>query len=101
MKISLLKAATLVVATFACSTLLMAQDGAGEQVFKSKCAMCHGQTGEGKSGPALKGTKLSEDDVLLVITKGAEGKKAPHSKPVNGLSDEQAKAVAHYVKSLK
>lgn len=86
------------------STSLLAQDqaaGGGEAVYKSKCAGCHGATGEGKMGPALKDTKLSEDDVLLVVTKGKEGKKAPHGKPVSGLTDEQAKAVAHYVKSLK
>ena len=85
------------------STALFAQDqpAGGDAVYKSKCAACHGPTGEGKMGPALKATKLSEDDVLLVITKGKEGKKAPHTKPVSGLTDEQAKAVAHYVKSLQ
>jgi mono/diheme cytochrome c family protein len=89
--------------SFSCSTALFAQDqpANGETIYKSKCAACHGPAGEGKMGPALKGTKLSEDDVLLVITKGKEGKKAPHAKPVSGLTDEQAKAVAHYVKSLQ
>ncbi|HWR16634.1 MAG TPA: cytochrome c [Terriglobales bacterium] len=73
----------------------------GQAIFKQKCAACHGPAGEGKIGPALKGTKLSEDDVLLMISKGNEAKKAPHKKAIAGLSDEQMKAVAHYVKSLK
>ena len=35
------------------------------------------------------------------ITKGAAGKKAPHNKPMAGLTADQAKAVATYVKGLK
>ena len=69
--------------------------------YKAKCAMCHGPNGEGKIGPALKGTKVGEDDIIAMLSKGKEGKKAPHTKPVSGLTEAQAKAVAHYVKSLK
>jgi mono/diheme cytochrome c family protein len=78
----------------------MAQGG-GDATYKSKCAACHGAAGEGKVGPALKGTKLSEDEMVALVTKGKEGKKAPHSKAMSGLTEEQAKAVAQYVKSLK
>lgn len=73
---------------------------AGAALYKAKCAGCHGPTGEGKMGPALKGTKLTEEQLTTVLTKGAAGKKAPHSKPMT-LTEEQAKAVASYVKSLK
>jgi len=83
------------------STVLIAQDQSGETVYKSKCAGCHGATGEGKVGPALKGTTLAEDDLVLILSKGKEGKKAPHTKPISGLTDEQIKTVANYVKSLK
>jgi mono/diheme cytochrome c family protein len=76
-----------------------AEDGAA--LYKAKCAMCHGPDGAGKIGPALKGTKLSEAQIVDVLTKGGEGKKAPHSKPVAGLSADQAKAVAEFVKGLK
>lgn len=102
MKVNVVKGSLLVL-SLAFSTAVFAQDqaGAGETLYKSKCAMCHGPAGEGKSGPALKGTQLSEDDVVLMVAKGKEGKKAPHTKPVSGLTDEQVKAVAHYVKSLK
>lgn len=78
---------------------LAAEDGAA--IYKAKCAMCHGPNGEGKSGPALKGTTLSSDQIIAVLTKGAEGKKAPHGKPVAGLTADQASAVAAYVKTLK
>lgn len=98
MKIRLAKFSTLALAVMLASSLY-AQDG--EALYKQKCAMCHGPAGEGKSGPALKGTKLSEDDVLLVVSKGEESKKAPHKKAMAGMTDEQLKQVAHYVKSLK
>src|SRR5579872_1740879 len=76
-----------------------AADGAA--TYKAKCAMCHGPDGAGKSGPALKGTALTADQIVDVLTKGAEAKKVPHKKPVAGLSADDAKAVAEYVKGLK
>jgi cytochrome c6 len=82
-----------------CASSATAQD-TGAEVYKSKCAMCHGPNGEGKVGPALKSTKLGEDDIVLLLSKGKERKKAPHNKP-KAMSDEDIKAVAHYVKSLK
>ncbi len=72
------------------------EDGAA--IYKAKCAMCHGADGAGKVGPALKGTKA---DVEGLVLNGAASKKAPHGKAVAGVSAEQAKAVAEYVKSLK
>ncbi len=81
------------------SGVAVAEDGAA--VYKTKCAMCHGAAGEGKVGPALKGTKLSDAQIADFLTKGEAGKKAPHTKPVNGLSADQAKAVAAFVKGLK
>ncbi|HWR13958.1 MAG TPA: cytochrome c [Terriglobales bacterium] len=73
----------------------------GGALYKAKCAMCHGADGAGKMGPALKGTKLTDAQIADLLTKGEAGKKAPHSKAVAGVSAEQAKAVAEYVKSLK
>ena len=96
-----MKRYTMFVALLALASTLAwsAEDGAA--IYKAKCAMCHGAAGEGKVGPALKGTKLSAADISGVLTKGAAGKKAPHSKPIAGLTDAQATAVADYVKSLK
>ena len=76
-----------------------AEDGAA--VYKTKCAACHGADGAGKVGPALKGTKLTDAQVNDLVAKGEAGKKAPHAKAVSGVTAEQAKAVAEYVKSLK
>ncbi|HZM12498.1 MAG TPA: cytochrome c [Candidatus Limnocylindrales bacterium] len=76
-----------------------AEDGAA--IFKAKCAMCHGAGGEGKSGPALKGTSLTAAQIADVLTNGAPCKKAPHGKALAGFTADQATAVAAYVKSLK
>ena len=79
-----------------------ANDGAA--LYKTKCAGCHGASGEGKpamKAPALKGTNLDVNQIAERITKGQSGSKAPHSKGMAGLNDEQAKAIAEYIKSLK
>lgn len=73
----------------------------GADLYKSKCAMCHGADGQGKVGPALKGTKLTEEQIATFLTKGDEAKKVPHKKGINGLSADQAKQVAAAVKGMK
>ncbi len=85
------------VAVFSC--LAWAEDGGA--LYKSKCAGCHGASGEGKIGPSLQATKLTEKQIADLLTNGAAGKKAPHAKGVAGLSADQVTAVATYVASLK
>jgi mono/diheme cytochrome c family protein len=69
-------------------------------IYKSKCAGCHGAQGEGKVGPKLAGTSLSEDDIVNVLTKGGQPK-APHTKAYKGVDEQTAKKLAAYVKTLK
>jgi mono/diheme cytochrome c family protein len=89
----------LVIALLASLALpVFAQDGAA--TFKAKCAACHGAEGQGKVGPALKGTALSADDISDLLTKGNDAKKPPHKKAMS-LSADDAKAVAAFVKTLK
>jgi mono/diheme cytochrome c family protein len=79
-----------------------ADDGAA--LYKSKCAGCHGANGEGKpamKAPGVKGTTLSSDELVAHITKGEATSKAPHNKGIAGLTDDQAKAIAEYIKTLK
>ena len=76
-----------------------AQDGGA--TYKAKCAMCHGPEGQGKVGPALKGTALTADQITDLLTKGNDAKKAPHKKALASLSADDAKAVAAFVKTLK
>jgi mono/diheme cytochrome c family protein len=91
----------LLVITLSASLALpaFAQDGAA--TYKAKCAGCHGPEGQGKVGPALKGTTLTEAQITDLLTKGEDAKKAPHKKALAGLSADNAKAVATFVKSLK
>ena len=76
-----------------------AADGAA--TYKAKCASCHGSEGQGKVGPALKGTSFSADQINDLLTKGQDTKKTPHKKGMAALSADDSKAVADYVKTLK
>jgi len=78
----------------------------GAALYKTKCAGCHGHTGEGKpatKAPALKGTRLDESQIVDQITKRTSGSKAGgiHKKPIAGLNEDQAKSIAEYIKGLK
>ena len=76
----------------------------GAALYKAKCALCHAANGEGKAAtkiPALKGTSLTVDQIVAFLSKGETGKKVPHAKPISGLNDDQCKAVAEFVKTLK
>jgi cytochrome c553 len=74
-----------------------AQDGS--TLFKTKCAMCHGDQGQGKPpmAPKLAGTSK---DVTAVLTKGGEAK-APHVNAMSALTPAQVSALAAFVKTLK
>lgn len=93
---------TVVLVLAASLSSLAAADGAA--LYKSKCAGCHGANGEGKpavKAPSLKATTRDAAQITEHLTKGESGSKPPHNKGINGLSEEQAKAIADYVKSLK
>lgn len=91
----------LVVVALAVSIALPAFAADGAATYKAKCAACHGPEGQGKVGPAVKGTALTADQITDLLTKGEDAKKAPHKKALSGVSADDAKAVAEYVKSLK
>ena len=95
----LVSAAALLLASTACWA---AADGAA--LYKTKCSGCHGANGEGKpaiKAPALKGTTLEAKQIADHITKGEPTSKPPHNKGISGVSDEQAMAIAQYIKTLK
>ena len=100
MRITKVLIVLLVLALSASLTLpVFAQDGAA--TYKAKCAGCHGPEGQGKVGPALKGTKLTDAQITDLLTKGDDATKAPHKKALSGVSADDAKALATYVKALK
>lgn len=91
----------LIVIALSVSIALPAFAADGAATYKAKCASCHGPEGQGKVGPALKGTALTADQITDLLTKGNDAKKAPHKKALSGLSADDAKAVADFVKTLK
>jgi len=82
---------------------VLAEDGGA--LYKAKCASCHGPDGRGEvpMGRALKvkslwGTKLSAAEIEKVSTEGKPGTKM---LAVKGLSAEQHRAIAAFVKGLE
>lgn len=87
----------LLIGTATRSSSAAVQDFDAAATFKAKCAMCHGQNAEKK----FDATKA--DDVLEgIILKGNDTvtPKMP-SYEAKGITPEQAKALAAYMKSLK
>ena len=91
----------ILVAVVVMSVAMPAFAADGAAVYKTKCAACHGPEGQGKIGPAVKGTSLSADQITALLSTGDEAKKAPHKKAIAGITGDDAKAVADYVKGLK
>jgi len=100
MRITKLMVLMLIVALSA-SVALPAFAANGSATYKAKCAACHGPEGQGKVGPAVKGTALSADQITDLLSKGNDAKKAPHQKALAAITPDDAKAVADYVKSIK
>jgi mono/diheme cytochrome c family protein len=91
----------LAICTPAISIAIPAFAADGAATYKAKCAACHGPAGQGKVGPAVKGATLTADQITDLLAKGNDAKKAPHKKAIAGVSADDAKAVADYVKTLK
>jgi mono/diheme cytochrome c family protein len=49
----------------------------GAELYTSSCAVCHGSEGEGKIGPALKGSQLGQDALEKIIARGGSGTGMP------------------------
>lgn len=79
-------------------------------LYKTKCAACHGVDGNGDTPIAKKQNiksfkdpsvqKLSEADLTAMIGEGGAKKLATHQFSKKGLTPEQIKGLAAYVKQL-
>jgi mono/diheme cytochrome c family protein len=75
----------------------------GSPIYKTRCAACHGDKGEGALEgkiPAVKGTPLTVEKIVVLLTQG-EGGKTVHASPIVNINNDEVKAIAKYVKSLK
>jgi cbb3-type cytochrome c oxidase subunit III len=79
---------------------------AGGDLFKQKCATCHGA--DGKGYPALKTpdftdpkvqASLTDEEITKIIKNGKPGTAMPAFK--DSLSDDQIKSLVTYLRSLK
>ncbi len=71
----------------------------GKRVFTQNCAACHGPTGEGGAGPALKGEKTRKDRAAAIAWIKDPTPPMPKLYP-SPLSDKDVADVAAYVESL-
>ena len=64
----------------------------------AKCVVCHGQKAEKKFNADLK-----EEDLVQIVLKGKKPEKPPNmpAYEAKGLTEDQAKAMLTYMKSLK
>jgi cytochrome c6 len=83
---------------------------AQEDVYKAKCAGCHGTDGKGTAAGQKMGAqafssptvqKMSDAEVVDFIENGGPQKKATHTFANKGVDAAQAAKLATYVKSLK
>jgi cytochrome c6 len=108
-KMGILKALVLSAAVLATMFLLIApakSQGAGEPVYKAKCASCHGADGGGAT-PAGKATKArdfcsdevkkeTDEEWTAIIVKGKNKMPAYDKK----LTDAEVKDVVAYIRGL-
>lgn len=66
--------------------------------YKAKCVACHGATAEKKFDPAM-----AQEEMVKVILAGKKMEKPPNMPAYaeKGITEDQAKALVAYMKSLK
>jgi cytochrome c6 len=83
---------------------------AQNEVYKTKCAACHGADGNGTAAGQKMGAKafssadvqkMSTAEIVDYIENGGPQKKATHAFAGKGVDAEQAAKLAAYVKGLK
>lgn len=74
------------------------QDFDAAAAFKAKCQMCHGPKAEKSFDPAA-----PEPEMVEAILKGKKGEKPPFMPgyEAKGITEDQAKALAAYMKTLR
>jgi cytochrome c6 len=92
---------------FALTGFAVADDAAGKNVFSTKCAICHGANGDGKTpiGKTLnipdfhsaQAQKMTEADMKAIVTNGKNKMPAFKGK----LTDAQIDQVVDYIRHMK
>ena len=97
----------------ACAAMLVSVSAADvKENWEKSCAKCHGPDGKGetKMGKKLEikdftdakvQADMKEDAMLKAIKEGVKDGEKTRMKAVEGLSDEEMKALVAYVRTLK
>ena len=96
MKHSLMTLAALILA----SSLAWAQED-GAALYRSRCASCHGATGEAQNIQSLRTTSLTHQQMTDLITHGKAGLRRPHQRGMSRLNADQAAAIATYIETFR
>jgi cytochrome c553 len=104
-KLMILVLATAVALSLVLPALSYAEGAA--DLYKTKCAACHGVDGAGK--PAAKIPSLISDevkamsdaDLTTAVAEGGKAKKATHAFQAKGLTPDQIKMLVSYIRGLK
>lgn len=84
----------------------------GEQVFKTRCVVCHGTNADGQSALArimqpppanLRASKLTDDERSTIVRKGGAAVGRSPNMPIweQELNEHELRAVLSYVRSIK
>jgi mono/diheme cytochrome c family protein len=75
----------------------------GEDIYKTKCVVCHGQMGNAKTplGEKQKLRPLGSPELTAQIADGGADKKPGHAFKTKGLSCDQIQAVVTFIRTLK
>lgn len=99
-----MKRATAIAVVLLASYPLLAADLKAPELYKAKCAICHGPNGNAKvplnlgSDPVQ---KMTDQELVAAIATGELPKRPAHSFKDKGLTDEQIRALVAYIRSLK
>ncbi len=100
---SVMKSCVAVLVLAGLTGIATAADLASNDVYKSKCAMCHGANGEGKAAmktkPFKESASKSDADLTAAINDGVAGTTMKSYK--GKLTDAQVKELVAAIKSTK
>lgn len=100
--LTLATAITIIVAAFALVSVAArtgnADDFNAADTYKAKCFACHGAAAEKKFDSAI-----ADADLVQAVLKGKKAEKPPHMPAYEekGITEDQAKALVAYMKSIK
>ena len=75
------------------------EGASGKEIYSQRCANCHGEDGQGASGPSMEGVadRLTRDEHIEIVTDGRNGKMPAWG---DNLTKEEIEAVVDYERDV-